>query len=366
MNLDRHQELKQTDNLGNKNKSDQLAFPLGFSLVTGYQRSRLFLNSIIERLVAAIFLLISLPLFIVVPAIIKLQDGGPVFYISRRMGKDKQLFNMYKFRSLAPQAEQKIGAQALHHSHAAEIPGGRFLRDTRVDEIPQLLNVILGHMHFWGPRPERPSLYAEHCAHIPGYDRRFAVKPGLFGNSQIFTPHCTPRRIRAWIDNRFINRRKSMSCVRAAGTMFFLLLRMARKGFGAVQTRLLLKLRTSRAMERRALERIRLSGNTLEIDGDDSTGANNLHLIDINDDCMCLYTKDQLPDTPLGLRLKIKKDTWYSHKGKLKTARVIGDILRYQQIDKTPYNNAYVISYSAHSPLNRYLIDKYLLKKSIL
>lgn len=367
MCLDRHQKLKQTDNLGNKNKSGQFEFPFGFSLMTGCRRTRLFLNSIIERLVAAIFLLISSPLFIVIPVIIKLQDGGPVFYISRRMGKDKQLFNMYKFRSLAPRAEQIIGAQALHHSHAAEIPGGRFLRDTRVDEIPQLFNVILGHMQFWGPRPERPSLYAEQCAHIPGYDRRFAVKPGLFGKSQIFTPSTTtPRRMRALIDYRFINRRKRMGCVRTAWTMFLLLLRMVRKGLRVVKARLLLKLRMSRTLDRRALERIRQGGHALEIDGDDSTGANNFRLIDINDDCIYLHTKDRLPDTPLGLRLKIKKDAWLPHRVKIKTARVIGNIFRQRQIDNDPYKNSYVISYSAYSPLNRYLIDKYLLKKSIL
>jgi len=335
--------------------------------MTGYHRTYLLFNSIIERLVAGAFLLASLPVFIVVPVIIKLQDGGPVFYISRRMGKDKQLFNMYKFRSLAPQTEQNIGGQLLHHSHEAEIPFGRFLRDTRLDEIPQLLNVMLAHMRFWGPRPERPSLYAEHCAHLPGYDRRFAIKPGLLGFSQIFTPHSTPKRIRALIDNRYINKHKNMGCLRAAGVMFFLLLRLARKGLGIVQTRLLLKLRMSRTVERRALERIIQSSHSLEIDGDDnSTDANNLRLININDDCMYLYTRERLPDAPIHLRLKIKKNVWFSHRIKLKTARFIGKIHRHQKIDRNLFNNAYLISYSAYSPFNRYLIDKYLLKKSIL
>ena len=208
MSPDSPKDLSKTDNLGNeyksghKNKLTQLPYRFRRQLLVGYRRTRMFCCSFSERLFATIFLLISLPLFIVVPVIIKLQDGGPVFYISRRMGKDKQLFNIYKFRSLAPQAEQKIGAQLLHHSHQEETRVGRFLRDTRIEEIPQLLNVILGHMQFLGPRPERPSLYAVQCAHIPGYDRRFAVKPGLFGYSQIFTPHSTPKRIRTRIDNR--------------------------------------------------------------------------------------------------------------------------------------------------------------------
>ena len=321
--------------------------------------------SVIEKLFAAILLLISLPLLIVVPIIIKLQDGGPVFYIGRRMGKDKQIFNMYKFRSLSPQAEQKIGAQLLHHNHNEEIPFGRFLRDTRIDEIPQLLNIILGHMQFLGPRPERPALYAELCAHIPGYDRRFTVRPGLFGYSQIFTPHSTPKRIRTLIDNRYINKSKSIGFVViwSAGVMSFLLLRLVRKGLGLARMRT----KMTRIKERRALERTSQNGNRLKIDGpSNSTNLNILRLLDINEECMSLYTNERLPDTPICFRLQIEVDVWLPHRVKLKTARVTGNIQRHQKIDSIPFKNAYVIAYSADSPLNRYMVDKYLLRKSII
>ena len=336
----------------------------GDNLLVGYRRTGMIFHSVIERLFATIFLLISLPLFIVVPVIIKLQDGGPVFYTGRRMGKDKQLFTMYKFRSLAPQAEQKIGAQLLHHSDNEETPAGRFLRDTRIDEIPQLLNVILGHMQFLGPRPERPALYAKHCAHIPGYDRRFAVKPGLFGYSQIFTPHSTPKRIRTLIDNRYIRKSKSIGFVVfwAAGAMFFLSLRLARKGLGLVQKRI----RMTRTKERRVLERIRQSGHRLTIDNAGiSTDSSHWRVIDINEECMYLYTNEQFQDTPIHFRLRIKVDAWLPHRVKLKTAWVTGSIFRHQEIDSNPFDNAYAINYSADSPLNRYMIDKYLLRKSI-
>ena len=323
----------------------------------------------LERLGAASFLLISLPLFILIPIIIKLQDGGPVFYISLRMGKDKQLFNMYKFRSLALGAEQKIGGELLNHNHNLEIPIGRFLRDTRLDEIPQLFNIILGHMQFFGPRPERPLLYSGQCAQIPGYDRRFAVKPGLFGYSQIFTPHSTPKRIRALIDNRYINRSKGLGFVVlwAPAVMFYLLLRMVRKAFKVIRTRLLLKLRSFRTKERRVLERIRNKGHTMEIDeADSSTVSRNLRLIDFNDECMCLHTKEQLPDTPIRFRLTIKSDIWFSRRVNSKTVRIVGSILNHQHKDSYPDSYAYVIKYAAYSPLNRYLVDKYILKKSII
>jgi lipopolysaccharide/colanic/teichoic acid biosynthesis glycosyltransferase len=323
----------------------------------------------LERLGAASFLLISLPLFILVPVIIKLQDGGSVFYISLRMGKDKQLFNMYKFRSLAPEAEQKVGGELLNHNHNLEIPIGRFLRDTRLDEIPQLFNIILGHMQFFGPRPERPLLYSGQCAQIPGYDRRFAVKPGLFGYSQIFTPHSTPKRIRTLIDNRYIKRRKGIGFIVlwAPAVMFYLLLRMVRKAFKVIRTRLLLKFRSPRTKERRVLERISNEGHTMEIDtADSSTVSSNLRLIDFNDECMCLHTKEQLPDTPIRFRLTIKSDIWFSRRGNSKTVRIVGSILNHQQKGSYPDSYAYVIKYAAYSPLNRYLVDKYILKKSII
>ncbi len=307
--------------------------------MAGYHRTGMFFCSVIEKLTAATFLLISLPLFIVIPVIIKLQDGGPVFYIGCRMGKDKQLFNMYKFRSLAPQAEQKIGSQLLHYSHNQEIPIGRFLRETRIDEIPQLFNIVLGHMQFLGPRPERPLLYAEHCAHIPGYDRRFAVKPGLFGFSQIFTPHSTPKRIRTLIDNSYIDNSKNIGFVVlwSIGFMLFLLLRMARKGFRIIRMRLLTKFQIARGIDRRALERIRQSGQVLEIDSVNSCiESNKLLLVDINDECMCLYAIEQFPDTPIRFRLKIVINAWLPNRAKHKTIRVMGNIIRHQQIGSGP------------------------------
>jgi len=355
--------------MSDANIPDQSTSPYRLQLIAGYRRSSTFFCSVSEKLLAAIFLLISLPLFIVVPVIIKLQDGGPVFYVGRRMGKDKQLFNMYKFRSLALEAEQKIGAQFLHHSHNEEIPIGSFLRETRIDEIPQLLNIILGHMQFVGPRPERPALYAKHCAHITGYDKRFAVKPGLFGYSQLFTPHSTPKRIRTLIDNRYTSKSKSIGFVVlwAAGIMFILLLRMTRMGLRIVRMRLLIKYRMARTMERRVLERIKQSGHVLKIDGADTgTDSNELCLIDINEECMFVYSKERFPDTLIPLRLKIGIKVRLPQRVKIKTARVMSNILRHQQIYNDPYNNTYVISYSANTPLNQYLIDKYLLKKSIL
>ena len=103
----------------------------------------------------------------------------------------------------------------------------------------------------------------------------------------------------------------------------------------------------------------------MEIDEDDSsTGSSNLRLIDFNDECMCLHTKEQLPDVPIRFRLTIKSDIWFSRRVNNKTVRIVGSILNHQQKGSDPYRH--VISYAAYSPLNRYLIDKYILEKSII
>jgi lipopolysaccharide/colanic/teichoic acid biosynthesis glycosyltransferase len=327
----------------------------------------LIFGTIVEKLLAAVFLLISVPLFIVIPITIKMQDGGPVFFLSRRLGRHKRPFNMYKFRSLSLNAEHKIGGQFLHHSHNLELPIGGFLRDTRLDEIPQLLNVLLGHMQFLGPRPERPSLYEKQCAHIPGYDRRFDVKPGLFGYSQLFTPHSTPKRIRTLIDNRYIYKDENIgfTTLWTVWSMLFLLLRFIQKAFRVARMRFLLRWKLSRSADYRALKRVSTTGiKTIVKDGANNE-PNSVQLVDINDEYMFLRSDKPLLDTSLDISLIMKPCAKRSPKRTGKTARVRGIVSRQKEIQDDSFKYAYVVNYSAISPLNRYFIDKYLLKNSI-
>ena len=337
------------------------------ALRRAYRLTGLIFGAIVEKLLAAVFLLFSAPLFIVIPLIIKMQDGGPVFFLSRRLGKHKRPFNMYKFRSLSLNAEHKTGGQFLHHSHNLELPIGGFLRDTRLDEIPQLLNVLLGHMQFLGPRPERPSLYAKQCAHLPGYDRRFDVKPGLFGYSQLFTPHSTPKRIRTLLDNRFIYKDENVgfTVLWSVWVMLFLLLRLIRKTFRFVQMRILLRWKLSHSVDYRALKRVSPKGIRAIVTNGASNEPNILQLVDINDEYMFLCSDKSLPDSSLDISLKMKPSAKRFPKCISKTARVIGGVSRRQEIQGDSFKYAYIIKYTAISPLNRYLIDKYLLKNSI-
>ena len=157
---------------------------------SGAIAKRNFINSLFNKITAAILILLSLPVFIIAPIIIKLVDKGPAFYAGSRLGKNKKEFIMYKFRTLAVNAEAQIGASLVSTSNLKlETPIGKFLRETRLDELPQLINVLKGDMDIIGPRPERQVVYDEMCKQIPWYDKRFAVRPGVIGYSQLFTPH---------------------------------------------------------------------------------------------------------------------------------------------------------------------------------
>lgn len=136
---------------------------------------------------------------------------GPFLYRGVRLGRDKIPFTIYKIRTLRSDAEQALGCQIYTAAAGLHTAYGEFLRRVRLDELPQLFNILKGDMDFVGPRPVRPVVYEERLRGIPGYDRRFAVRPGLTGVSQFYTPHGAPKRMRVLLDNRFLRRHPDMT-----------------------------------------------------------------------------------------------------------------------------------------------------------
>lgn len=135
--------------------------------------------------IAAVLLLLSLPVLGVAVCCIKLTSPGPTFYRQRRVGRDSKEFVMYKLRTMIDLAEATTGPVLAGLDDDRITRVGRFLRATRIDEVPQLFNVLNGTMSLVGPRPERPEFVEEFLRTIPGYAERLQVKPGLTGLAQV-------------------------------------------------------------------------------------------------------------------------------------------------------------------------------------
>ena len=138
----------------------------------------------VDRLVAAVLILVSLPVFALTALAVRLSLGSPVLFRQRRVGRDGRVFEMVKFRSMLP-AEDTPGDELAADDSARLTPVGEFLRRTSLDEIPQLLNVLRGEMSIVGPRPERPELAQMFEEFVYRYGDRHRVKSGITGWAQV-------------------------------------------------------------------------------------------------------------------------------------------------------------------------------------
>jgi exopolysaccharide biosynthesis polyprenyl glycosylphosphotransferase len=138
-----------------------------------------------DVLLAAALLVVAAPVMVLVAMAIRVTEGRPVIFRQTRVGKDGTAFTIYKFRTMEREAEQVTGPVLATENDPRVTTLGRVLRGTRLDELPQLWNVLRGDMSFVGPRPERPEFVREYEQEIQGYRERFKVRPGLTGYAQV-------------------------------------------------------------------------------------------------------------------------------------------------------------------------------------
>jgi len=157
----------------------------------GFRHSKLrtFFKRLFDLSVSLLLLVVLWPFMALTAVMVFLETGRPMLYRQMRVGLNGKEFPIYKFRSMSQDAEKGGKAIWAQKNDSRVTKVGAFIRNTRLDELPQLYNVIMGHMSFVGPRPERPEFVAELTNQIPFYQIRHRVKPGLMGWAQLKYPY---------------------------------------------------------------------------------------------------------------------------------------------------------------------------------
>jgi len=174
---------------------------------------------VIDYAVAILLLPFALPVIALAALLVKLTSKGSAFYVQVRLGQHGRPYRLYKIRTMIHDCERHTGARWSTPGDPRITRFGRFLRNTHLDELPQLFNVLRGHMSLVGPRPERPELIPSLEEAIPGYRQRLLIKPGVTGLAQVQLPADTStatvrrklsydlyyvRRYNLWLDMRLL------------------------------------------------------------------------------------------------------------------------------------------------------------------
>lgn len=190
--------------------SNVMTFVQRQKIKSKYEEKRLYelVSGILDRILAVVFLIITLPILFFCMILIRLEDGGPVLYSQNRVGKEGDLFVVYKMRSMYIAESESDNGLAITKVNDPRITRiGKFIRMTRIDEIPQLLNILIGNMKLIGPRPLVEEQIIEYVNDLPEFVDRLAVKPGVTGWAQVNGGNDVTPREKLFFDIEYIKNR---------------------------------------------------------------------------------------------------------------------------------------------------------------
>jgi lipopolysaccharide/colanic/teichoic acid biosynthesis glycosyltransferase len=209
-------ETKAKLSFGRKLMAMDTVFENGLAFQVGARRRN---NNffVMSRFVALVMLVLGAPLALTLWLAIRFTSNGPVIYSQKRLGYKGRPFNLFKFRTMYENAEASGAQWAKGDSDSRVTPVGKFLRASRLDEFPQLWNIVTGDLVFVGPRPERPEFHDILCSQIPGFANRLNVMPGITGLAQImvgYTASVEEARWKLVYDLEYVSRASFLFDVR--------------------------------------------------------------------------------------------------------------------------------------------------------
>ena len=188
--------------------------PLLLARNSGLSIEQRFIKRTIDLVFSGIILVIASPFMLIAAVMIKTYDHGPVFFKQKRYTIDRKEFYVYKFRSMIVDAEKDGVARLATKNDSRITPVGNILRKTRLDELPQLFNVLKGDMSLVGPRPERPEIAQEYEKETPEFAFRLKVKAGLTGYAQVYGKYNTTAYDKLKLDLMYIENYSLLSDIK--------------------------------------------------------------------------------------------------------------------------------------------------------
>lgn len=304
----------------------------------------------------------------VISRLVEKRPQSPFFYCGQRLGLHKKPFVIHKIRTLREDLEFEQQGVILSAGSQRELVLGKFLRESRLDELPQLWNVLVGDMNLVGPRPLRPAMYEQLRRQLPNCEGRFRVKPGLTGYAQFLTPSRTPKRVRFAIDNYFINQgyRPGRDFALVSWTVWMVVVKTVTAALRRVVTLWTIFKKRRQLTEERLTARRQSKGIWIQLADIDFSGKTQapVPIYDINDRAVSFYYEGDLEtgETLYFYLIGSKaRDTC-----RKKRARCCGYVYKCYSSSETSDSAArYVVFYKPISPRYRYLTDYYVLHETV-